>query len=321
MTGRELRCLLLAILSMAGAMAIALFVSLPDGASGAPVEKILWSIRVPEALSALFAGGALGLSGLLFQTVLRNALADPYVLGVAGGSTLGAVLAMLAAGAGMGASGLPLQAVAAFAGGLLMLLLLLRLAGGSPETLLLAGVIGNTAAAAAARVITVWFSPEQVASVTAFLIGYVPTPPLWAPILLAVPALYALGRFSAGSRGLDVLLLSDDEAASLGVGVTGLRKEILILATLLASSSVALCGMLAFVGLLSPHAARLAGGHRHRILVPASFCLGAAFLLLAHGAGKLLAGRWFIPVGVYASLVGAPIFLWLLARRRSGVAT
>ena len=310
MTSREWRALVVSLAAACLALAAALFLGLPDGAGRA----LLWGVRLPEALTAAVVGGGLGLSGLLFQLVLRNGLADPYVLGVAGGSTFGAVATTLALGTAASAGGLSLRALAAFAGGLLTLFGLLKLSSGKPASLLLGGVVANTAFAALSRVITVWFSPAQLAYVTAFLVGFIPSPPLWAPLMLAVPVLYTLIRFSARARGLDLLLLSDDEASSLGLAVHKVRREALVLATLLAASAVALCGMVGFVGLVVPHAARLAAGRRHRILVPASFLLGAAFLLGAHALGKVLAGSWFLPVGVYTSLVGAPIFLVLLLR-------
>jgi iron complex transport system permease protein len=316
MTAREARALLLSAFALAISLSAALFLNLPE-AAGPPgmLERVFWSIRLPEALTALFAGGALGLSGLLFQLLLRNGLADPYVLGVAGGASFGAVLATLLFGSSALALLVPVKAAAAFAGGILTLLALLRLTGGRPGTLLLAGVVANTAFAASARVLTGWLSPAQLVQVTTFLVGFVPTPPIWAPLLLAVPALYTLARFFWRARGLDVLLLSDDEALSLGVPVASLRREALVLATLLAAATVTLCGMLGFVGLMVPHGARLLAGHRHRILVPVSFLLGAGFVLLAHGLSKLLSGSLFVPVGVYTSLVGAPAFVVLLVKQ------
>lgn len=310
MTTREWRALWISALAALATFAAALFLRLPAGAG----RDLFFGVRLPEALTAALVGGALGLSGLLFQLVLRNGLADPYVLGVAGGSTFGAVVVVLVIGVGATSMGLPLGAVAAFAGGLLTLFGLLKLTSGKPGPLLLGGVVANTAFAALSRVLTLWFSPSQLVFVNAFLVGFIPTPTLWAPLLLAVPAAYTLARFFARGRGLDLLLLSDDEAASLGLAVGKVRGEALVLATLLAASAVALCGMVGFVGLVVPHAARLISGRRHRVLVPSSFLLGAAFLLAAHAMGKLLAGAWFLPVGVYTSLVGAPVFFVLLLR-------
>jgi iron complex transport system permease protein len=313
-TGREVRALTVALAAFLAGLAAALFLALPGGAEGLQTWRVLAVVRLPEALTAALVGGALGLSGLLFQLVLRNSLADPYVLGVAGGSTLAMVAALLAAGASATVAGLSVRAAAAFLGGLLSLAAILKLGAGKPSTLLLAGIVANTAFAAAARVLTAWFSPAQLAQVTTVLIGFIPTPPLWEPLLLVPLVAFVLGRFLVRGRGLDLLLLSDDEGASLGLAVGKVRREALVLATLLGSAAVALCGMIGFVGLVVPHAARLTAGRRHRVLVPASFLLGGAFLLLAHGVGKLLADKWLLPVGVTTSLVGAPVFLALLAR-------
>jgi iron complex transport system permease protein len=312
MTRREGIALALSTLALAASLAVALGLALPG--EGEEAARILTRVRLPEAAVALLVGGSLGLSGLLFQLVLRNPLADPYVLGVAGGATFATVLVLLMSGGAAALLGLSLQAGAAFVGGMATLVLLMRLAEGKAESLLLCGVVANTAFAAGARLVTVWLSPSEIATVTAYLVGFIPTPSWVAPALLAPPAAYAFVRFSRAGRGLDLLLLTDEEAASLGLAVGRVRREALILATLLASASVALCGMVGFVGLVVPHVARLLAGHRHRVLVPASFLLGAAFLLVAHAAGKALSGTWFLPVGVYTTLVGAPVFLTLLVR-------
>lgn len=313
MRARERWALGLAAACAAGTFAAAMTLGLPE-TTGGLAARILWSVRLPEALTALIVGGGLGLSGLLFQLVLRNPLADPYVLGVAGGSTFAAVGATLFLGTAAAGGGMALRGAAALVGGLLTLAGLMKLAGGKPETLLLGGVVANTAFAAGARMLTVWLSPEQLAYVTTFLVGFIPTPPTAIPLLLGIPCLYTLARFMPRGRGLDLLLLSDDEARATGLEVGRVRREALLLATVLAAAAVTLCGMLGFVGLVVPHLARLTAGRRHRVLVPASFLLGAAFLLAALTAGKLVGGSWLAPVGVYTSLVGAPVFLVLLVR-------
>ncbi len=321
MSLREKRAILAVALALCTALCAALFIAWPGGgASGAAVfsSRIFWQIRVPEAATAFLVGGVLGLSGLLFQLVLRNPLADPYVLGVAGGSTFGAVAVILLAGSAAAWIGLPLRGAAAFGVGLATLFFLLRLAGGRAESVLLGGVIVNTAFAAGARILTVWLSPEQLSYVTAFLIGFIPTPPLWEPLLLLPPCVYVLVRFMARGRGLDLLLFSDDEARSLGLDVSSVRREALFLATLLSAAAVTLAGMIGFVGLLVPHGARWLAGHRHRALVPLSFLMGAAFLLGAQALAKVMASSFLLPVGTYTSMVGVPAFLALLIKRARG---
>ncbi|MGC8763997.1 MAG: FecCD family ABC transporter permease [Acidobacteriota bacterium] len=308
---REAHALALSAAAAFGALAGVLFLNLPEEARAA----VLWQIRLPEALAALVVGGALALSGLLFQLILRNSLADPYVLGVAGGAAFASVVTSLLLGAAAPFFlGFSLQAVAAFGGGMATLLLLLRASDGGTGRLLLAGVVANTAFAAGARLAAAFLSPERIPAVTALLVGYIPTPPLPVPLVLALPVAFTLARFVQHGRGLDLLLLSDDEAESLGLAVAARRREALILAALLASMAVAVAGMIGFVGLLVPHAARMLAGRRHKVLVPASTLLGAAFLLAALLVSKVASGLWILPVGVYTSLVGAPAFLFLLWR-------
>lgn len=308
---REIRALAFSAAAAAAALAGVLFLNLPGEAPAA----VLWKVRLPEALAALVVGGALALSGLLFQLILRNALADPYVLGVAGGAAFASVVTSLLLGAAAPFFlGFSLQAAAAFGGGMATLLLLLRASEGGTGRLLLAGVVANTAFAAGARLAAAFLAPQRIPSVTALLVGYIPTPPLPIPLVLALPVAVTLARFVKQGRGLDLLLLSDDEAESLGLAVAARRREALILAALLASMAVAVAGMIGFVGLLVPHAARMLAGRRHKVLVPASTLLGAAFLLAALLLSKVASGLWILPVGVYTSLVGAPAFLFLLWR-------
>lgn len=313
MNRSEWRALSLSLLFAAIGCVAALLLALPLGTTF-EVGRIIWLVRFPEALTALVVGGSLGISGLLFQLVLRNDLADPYVLGVAGGGTFSAVMVILMAGGTSLICGLSVRGVAAFVGGLLTLVFLMKLSRGRPTVLLLGGVVANTAFAAASRLVTVLFSPTQLARVTAYLVGFIPTPPLWVPVVLAVPVLFSLVRFWSSGRGLDLLLLSDDEASSLGLAVRKVRREALVLATLLACLAVSICGMIGFVGLVVPHVAKLLAGHRHRVLVPVSFLIGAAFLLFAQAAGKFFAASLLLPVGVYTSLTGAPVFLFLLVK-------
>lgn len=283
--------------------------------SGPERLRIFQSVRLPEALTALVVGGTLGLSGLLFQLSLRNPLADPFVMGVAGGATFGGVLVLVLGGAALGWAGLPARGGAAFAGGVLTLWLLLRLSRGRVVVLLLGGVVANAAFSGMARAMAVWLSPDELSMVLAVLTGFIPSPRLWEPLLIAIPAAYVMVRFARRGRGLDLLLFSDAEATSLGLDVHRTRKEALLAATLLAASAVTLCGMIGFVGLAAPHAAKALAGARHRTLVPLSFLLGGGALALAHGFSKGLANHFLLPVGIYTTLAGAPVFLWLLLRQ------
>ena len=315
MTRREAVALSIGLLALIAGLACALLLGADlGGLSEASRARIIFGLRVPEALAAAGAGAALGLSGLLFQLSLRNNLADPYVMGVAGGSAFGSVSALLILGNGAAAVILPARALCAFVSGMATLSILRRAARGRVVALLLGGVIANTAFAAAARVLAALLSPGQIAQVTVFLLGYVPTPPVWEPsLLLACVAI--LGAWAVyKSRTLDLLLLADDEALALGADVDRVRSRAMAAGTLLAAAAVTLCGMIGFIGLLIPHAARALSGHRHRTLVPLSCLLGAALLLFAHSGAKALAPWVLLPVGAYTSLLGAPAFLWLMVR-------
>lgn len=290
-----------------------LFAGLPPGPERGAL--LLW-VRLPETLTALGVGMALGLSGLLLQTALRNPLADPFIVGVAGGAALGAVGVTLLAGAGLSLGWLlGLRAGSAFAVGYLALLALLAGARGRVSVLLLGGVVVNTICGSAARLLALWISPGQLASVTSFLVGFIPSPPIWVPLLLCGAVLWGLLRFGTSGGSLDLMLLSEDEALSLGLDVRRFRAEVLLTGTFLAAASVSLTGVIGFVGLVSPHVARLLGIRRHRALVVASAAAGAVFLLGAHWASKAVAGHMALPVGVATTLVGAPAFLYLLLRR------
>ncbi len=316
MTRREAVALFIGVAALFAGLLCALLFGEPLGAfSEASRAKVLWDIRLPEALAAAGVGAALGLSGLLFQLALRNALADPYVMGVAGGSTFGAVTALVILGETGRVFALPMRAAAAFLSGAGTLALLRKASKGRVVALLLGGVVANTAFAAGARVLATLLSPGQTAQVTVFLLGYIPTPSWWEPALL-VGVAAIIGAWAVHkSHTLDIMLLSDEEAWSLGVDVARARSRIMLLGTFLAAAAVTISGMIGFVGLLVPHAARAMAGHRHRTLAPLSCLLGAALLLFAHAGAKALAPWILLPVGAYTSLLGAPAFLWLMMVR------
>jgi len=315
MSGRERSALWVGLAALFVAGAAALLMGAPLSAFG-PGERLrlLTEVRLPEALTALAVGGSLGLAGLLLQLALQNDLADPYVMGVAGGSTFGAVAALLLLGGVSPALALPVRALSAFGAGLAALEVLRRAARGRVVVLLLGGVVVNTAFAAGARALAGALSPGQLAQVNAFLTGYIPTPPMVEPLALAVPALAAALYASFRGRRLDLLLLPDDEASALGGDPARGRRRALLAGTLLSAGAVTLAGMIGFVGFLAPHAARALAGHRHRVLAPLSFLLGAAALLAAHALAKGLAPLLLLPVGAYTSLIGAPLFVVLMVR-------
>jgi iron complex transport system permease protein len=286
-----------------------------DGATGAdPLARaVLLELRLPRALAAALLGAALALAGTSFQALLRNPLADPYVLGVSGGASLGGVLALLA-----GASG-ALVPAAAFLGALGALVGVERIAtaGGrlSVHTLLLTGAIFNAFAAAFLFFLQSVASLEELHAIVFYLMGRVPTPAFSTLGLDAlVIAAVALALY-ARARSFNALGLGEEGALALGVDVERLKRETFVLGSLLTAIAVAQAGMIGFVGLIVPHLLRLLWGPDHRLLLPASAVGGAAFLVLSDLAARTLVAPRELPVGVVTALVGGPFFLVLLRRR------
>jgi iron complex transport system permease protein len=292
-------------------------------ASTAPT--ILFEIRLPRVLAGVVVGAGLGAAGVVFQALLRNPMADPYVIGAAAGASLGAVLAItapivapvLAIGAGTAWLGIGLVQVAAFVGGLGAVALVLAVArqGGrsSMVTLLLTGYAVSSLLAAGTALLLV-NSGRAMSAVVGWLLGSLggvgyPELAIAAPLVLGGSVLLLFQW-----RTLNLLLLGDEAAAALGIDLVPARRGLVLLATVVTSAAVALAGTIGFVGLVVPHVVRLALGPDHRLLVPAS-CLGGAALLVSADLVARVAGG--VPVGVITALIGAPFFLWLLHRASS----
>ncbi len=321
-----------AVLASAGVLALSLALGAALGSEtvslgeaftpGTPAEAILFSLRIPRVLLAALVGAALAASGSTLQALMRNPLADPFVLGVSGGSALGATIA-LALGVSSLAALPGLSAVSALAlvgalGSTLLVMAVGRLAGrGSPHTTLLAGVIFNAFALAAIIFIKALVAPDKVGEVLFWLagaLGYEKATTLWATGAVEVAAIAVMWLLSGR---LNLLMLGDEDAASLGVDVRRTRGMLLFAASLSVSAAVALSGLVGFVGLLVPHLARLALGPDQRLLLPSSALLGAAFLVLADLGARMLFRVFHTepPVGVVTALLGGPAFLALLVRR------
>jgi iron complex transport system permease protein len=279
--------------------------------------------RLGAVAVASTVGAALGISGLLLQTLLRNPLASPFVLGISSGATLGLAAAMLAAASlGVGVwSGLG-SVVPAFVGALATLAVVAvagrRREGLDPLTLVLAGVVISSLCGALLMLVNHLLPPGTRDDLVAWTMGRIdeqPDPLLLGGTAAAVVAALALGV--AGADRLDVALLGEDEARSIGVPLGALRWAMLLGAGLLAACAVAIAGPIAFVGLVAPHLGRILAGAGHRHLVPASALAGAGLLLVADLARQpidLGAGR--LPIGVLTAIVGGPVFLVLLRRGR-----
>ncbi len=282
---------------------------------GDPVTVgIVWSLRLPRVALGFVVGGVLGVAGAALQALVRNPLADPYLLGLSGGASLGAVLALAA-----GVLSAWLLPAAAFAGALAATLLVYRLAlvaGGAMDTrmLLLAGVVvGAFAGAIVAGILSV-SDAAQLRTATLWLMGGLGGVGWSGVAALAAYAAPALAVLVAESRALDLLALGEEPALHLGADVARTKRRVYAAASLLAAASVAAAGIIGFVGLVIPHAIRLLKGHGHRTLLPASFLLGGAFLVLADALARTAFAPQELPVGVVTAVVGVPFFAVLLRR-------
>jgi len=279
-------------------------------------HDIVLRIRLPRTLLALLVGASLSVSGVVFQALLRNPLADPFVLGVSGGAALGGILALTVGTAmGFGYAAVP---PAAFAGALLTTALLYVIAGVgnrvSANSLLLTGVVFNAFASAAIVFLASIAGLTESSRIFLWLIGSLSA--ARSDVALWVAVFLALGLATSGvlARSLNLLILGDEPAEQLGIP-TELHKRILLLATsLMVGAAVSVAGLVGFVGLIIPHLLRLCFGPDHRLLIPASALAGGAFLVLCDTVARTMLGGRELPVGAITALVGGPLFLFLLRR-------
>lgn len=277
------------------------------------VHDIIWNLRAPRALAAFACGGLLALAGALLQALLRNALADPYVLGVSGGAALGALLALIT---GAGAA---LMNLAALAGAACAIAIVFGLSFRSGDwdvyRLLLTGVVLAAGLSALVSLTLITAPYVQVKGMLFWLMGdlsYAESPLPALGVLAAGTALAA-----GGARGLDLLALGEIKARSLGLQVKMLEVVVFFLAAVATVAAVMLAGSVGFVGLMAPHAVRLMGIAAHRWLLPLSVLLGGAFLTVADTLARTVVAPQQLPVGVLTAIIGVPLMLWLLGKRRT----
>lgn len=285
----------------------------PDAA-----ETIVWDLRLPRVAAGMLVGAGLACAGATFQAVLRNPMADPYVIGTAAGASLGAVAAILIPAlvpfVAVGWLGLGAVQVLAFVGGMLAVTLVYFVArsqGGTPViTLLLAGYAVSSLLSAGVAWL-MFASGERLAAVVSWLLGSL-AGASWPRLALAAPLIVvAFALLLVRWRRLNALLLGEEQAEHLGIDVDREKRILTGLAALATSAGVAISGTIGFVGLVVPHLLRLAFGPDHRLLLPASLLFGGVLLVLADLGARLAGG---IPVGIVTAVLGAPFFLWLLRR-------
>nr|WP_245742919.1 iron ABC transporter permease [Kushneria avicenniae] len=290
------------------------------GVSEYPLDRIHESIireyRLSRALVAACCGAGLSLCGAILQALLRNPLAEPYVLGISAGASTGAV-AIMVLGAGGGAVGLSLGAFLGALGAFAVVLALSRGASSSPNRIILAGVAGSQLFnALTAWVISTSASAEQVRGIMFWLLGNlggVRWPDVTLALSVVLPGFVICLLFA---RALDAFTFGQDAAAALGIPVGAVRLILFAITALMTATMVSMVGAIGFVGLVIPHAARFIVGTAHVRLLPASLLIGAIFMVLADIVSRVILPHQSLPIGVVTALVGAPVFALILYRAR-----
>ncbi len=283
------------------------------GAASDEVHALVIDLRLPRALTAFAVGGLLAVAGVLMQVLLRNPLAEPYILGTSGGAAVAALLAML-----LGLSSLIVD-LAAFGGALAATLLVFSIAHGTgswtPTRLLLTGVV-LAAGFSAATTLLLALSPEQqLRGMLFWLMGdlsfaFEPAASLWLLLLLTIAATLV-------ARQLNVLARGEIQAAIVGLPVTGFRYLVFIASSLATAVTVTTVGVIGFIGLVIPHLIRIVAGSDHRILVPASALAGGALLVIADTLARTILAPRQLPVGALTAAIGVPLFLFLMSRSQN----
>ncbi|MGZ5092222.1 MAG: FecCD family ABC transporter permease [Burkholderiales bacterium] len=312
----------LAVTSFASVLASLTFGSVPIGvgsivdtvvfATPGLSHDVIWNLRAPRAFAAYACGGLLALASTLLQVLLRNALADPYVLGVSGGASLGALLA-LSVGAGVA-----VMNVSAFAGAIGAIVVVFGLTYRAGDwnvyRLLLTGVVLSAGLSAMISLTLVLAPDAQVKGMLFWLMGDLSQSDAPLPAWIVLGALMALSL--AASLQLDLITLGELKARSLGVAVIPLQIGIFAAAALATVTAVVLGGAIGFIGLMAPHAIRLAGVAHHRALIPLAVMLGGSLLTIADTAARTVWAPQQLPVGIVTALLGVPAMLLLLGKQR-----
>ena len=322
---------------LASVLALALLLAVVSGPSALPLDEvwraligdddrsaaadIVLRVRLPRALLGMAVGASLAVAGVLFQALLRNPLADPFVLGVSGGAALGGILVLaLGSSFGLGYAAVP---PAAFAGATLTTLLLYTIAGVhghvSSTHLLLTGVVFNAFASAAIVFLASISGLTEGSNIFLWLIGSLSAVrgevTGWVAFFLVAGLACALPM----ARGLNLLALGEESAQQLGIDVERQKRLLLLATSFMVGAAVSAAGLIGFVGLIIPHLLRLVLGPDHRLLVPAAALGGAIFLVVCDTAARTLLGGRELPVGAITAVAGGPLFLWLLRRQQQRI--
>lgn len=290
------------------------------GSGGSAITKnIIWELRLPRALQAAFVGASLALSGATYQALLRNPLAEPYILGISSGAAVGAVFSVVTGLSLRYFYSLPLLA---FAGAIISMLLVFRISWSVGErldtrVLLLAGVVAGSFLSACIWLMLTFANDESVRTAIFWMMGS-NSGASWRSVgILAITVVPAFAILMVLARALNLLAVGEATAAYLGTEVERVKWIAFVTATMLTAVSVSVSGTIGFVGLIVPHALRLLWGGDNRALLPSACLAGAAFLVTADTASRTVAGANELPIGVVTALVGVPCFVWLLRRPAS----
>jgi iron complex transport system permease protein len=287
-----------------------------SGTGDATHRRILFEIRLPRAVLGILVGGGLALAGSVFQALLRNPLAEPYILGISGGSAAGAVLVLSLGLVTVSSAFLP---AAAFGGALLAVLLVFRVAASADRTLdvrvlLLAGVVVGSFFTAVIALILALSEAQAVRSAVLWMMGSLAGAGWGSVGVVAAYTLPAALVLMSLARALNLMSVGEETASYLGTDVEAVKRIAYGVASLITAAGVAVAGIIGFVGLIVPHTLRLVVGSDQRILLPLSFLAGGAFLTLADLGARLILDPTEIPIGVITAFLGVPLFLVLLRR-------
>jgi iron complex transport system permease protein len=277
--------------------------------------SIVWGIRLPRVLLATIVGATLSLGGLVFQALLRNPLAEPFILGVSGGSAIGAIIGIL-----LGLSRFPGICFTSFLGSLGTLALILIMSTGKSilrkDALLLSGVMVNAFCSAIIMFLVSITQDARLHNIIFWLMGDLSTSDLPQVTILGAILIPCFVIIFVFSHAMNLLMMGKDMALSMGINIKAVTLVLLIVTSFMVSATVSFSGLVGFVGLVIPHLLRLILGPDHRILVPASLFGGAAYLVLCDLLARTLPQQGEMPAGVITALIGAPLFIILLKRSR-----
>ncbi len=288
---------------------------LGKGTPDSILDTIIWRIRFPRVLLAALVGATLSLGGLVFQALLRNPLAEPYILGISGGSAIGAIIGIL-----MGLSRFPGVSLTAFSGSMAILVLLLLMSSGQAilkkDTLLLSGVMVNAFCAAIIMFLVSITQDARLHNIMFWLMGDLSLSDMKQVAILAAILMPCFIVLFYCSHAMNLILLGKEMAQSMGVDIKVVMMLLFVVTSLMVSVTVSHSGLIGFVGLVIPHLLRLLIGPDHRVLVPACVLGGGAYMVFCDLLARVIPEQGEMPAGVITALIGAPLFIFLLKRSR-----